>query len=426
MKRLIVRGAAVAAIAGMSAGCAVRDDGTVPLYEVDALWPQPLEYPAILGPVSGVAVAPDGNVLIVTQSDRSFFSAANEINTLTGTGECCTPIPGVAEFAADGSLVRQWGGPDVQGWPSRPHGIAVDPEGNVWIGGGWYQPPNPAGRGGRGGRGGAAAGGRGAGAGAAPQEPPPPPPAPVYDTHILKFSRTGELIATIGTPGGQPNSASTNSFGGAADFSFDADASEVYVADGYANHRVAVLDMATGAVKRSWGAYGNAPEDAAQAPYDPSAPPAQQFGRVTCAELSNDGMVYVCDQTNNRIQVFETDGTFVEEVTIAPNTRLNGTVRDIAFSEDADQRWLFVTDGTNERVYVLFRGTLEVKTSFGVGGRYPSHFRELGGIAVAADGTVYTAEDGQGRRVQRFVRTGIGPVPAEHQGAVYPQSAGGM
>src|SRR5688500_18982275 len=173
MKRLI--GAAVVAMAGLSTGCAPSDDGTVPLFEVDALWPQPLEYPTILGPVSGVAVAPDGNVLIVTMSARELFSAANEINTLTGTGECCTPVPGVVEFGADGSLVRQWGGPEVSGWPARPHGIGVDPEGNVWIGGGWYQPPNPAGRGGRGGRGGAGgAGGRGG----APQEPAPPPPPP--------------------------------------------------------------------------------------------------------------------------------------------------------------------------------------------------------------------------------------------------------
>jgi DNA-binding beta-propeller fold protein YncE len=189
---------------------------------------------------------------------------------------------------------------------------------------------------------------------------------------------------------------------------------------------VAVLDMASGEIKRSWGAYGNTPDDAPLGPYDPNAPPAQQFRTVTCAEVSNDGLVYVCDQGNNRIQVFETDGTFVEEVMIAPNTRLNGTVRDIAFSEDEDQRWLFVTDGTNERVYILFRPTLEVKTSFGVGGRYPSHFRQLGGIAVDAQGNVYTAEDGQGRRVQKFVRIGTGPVPAENQGALYPQSAGGM
>jgi DNA-binding beta-propeller fold protein YncE len=411
MKRLIVRGAVGLAVAGMAASCAPSDDGTVPLFEVDALWPQPLEYPNILGPVSGIDVAPDGNVLIVTMSARELFSAANEINTLTGTGECCTPVPGVVEFAADGSLVRQWGGPDQGGyqWPVRPHGIAVDPEGNVWIGGGWFQPAAPGGR----------------GRGANPATPPAPPPAAVYDTHILKFSRDGQHIATFGTPGGTPNSTGA-SFGGAADFSFDEGANEVYVADGYANRRVAVLDMETGEVKRSWGAYGNAPDDADLGPYDPNAAPAQQFRTVTCAELSNDGLVYVCDQGNNRIQVFETDGTFVNEVVIAPNTRLNGTVRDIAFSEDEDQRWLFVTDGTNERVYILFRPTLEVKTSFGTGGRYPSHFRNLGGIAVDAQGNVYTAEDGQGRRVQKFVRLGTGPVPAEHQGALYPQSAGGM
>ncbi|MEQ1857208.1 MAG: hypothetical protein ABL963_12085, partial [Longimicrobiales bacterium] len=238
MKRLIVRGAAAIAVVGSLAGCGVTDDGTVPLFEVDALWPQPLEYPNILGPVSGVTVAPDGNVLVVTMSARELFSAANEINTLTGTGECCTPVPGVVEFAADGSLVRQWGGPDVPGWPSRPHGIGVDPEGNVWIGGSWFTPPPAGGRGGR-------------GRGADPAAPPPPAPTPVYDTQILKFSRTGELLTAVGEAGATPSSTSTNSFGGPADFSFDADAGEVYVADGFVNHRVVVLDMATGAVKRS-------------------------------------------------------------------------------------------------------------------------------------------------------------------------------
>lgn len=413
MKRLIVRGAAVLLVAGASAGCPAADDGTVPLFEVDGLWPQPLEYPTILGPVSGVTVASDGNVLIVTRQDG--FNQGNEINSVTGTGQCCTPSQAVLEYAADGSLVRQWGGPD-QGypWPSRPHGIAIDPEGNVWIGGGWYQPAPAGGRGGR---------GRGA---PPPTEPPPPPPAPVYDTHILKFSRTGQHLATIGTPGGMPNSQSTNSFAGPADFSFDAGENEVYVADGYANRRVAVLDMATGAVKRSWGAYGNAPDDAPLGPYDPSAAPAQQFRTVTCAELSNDGLVYVCDQGNNRIQVFETDGTFVSEVVIAPATLGNGSVRDIAFSADDDQRYLYVTDNMSERVYILFRETLAVKTSFGVGGRYPSHFRELGGVAVDALGNVYTAEDGQGRRVQKFVNIGTGPVTAEHQGALYPAATGGM
>jgi DNA-binding beta-propeller fold protein YncE len=320
----------------------------------------------------------------------------------------------VLEFAPDGSLVRQWGGPDEgYPWPSRAHGIGVDPEGNVWIGGGWSPPPPVGGRGGR-------------GRGADPNAPPPTPPAPVYDTHILKFSRTGQHLATIGEPGGQPSSASTNSFGGPADFSFDADAGEVYVADGYANHRVVVLDMATGAVKRSWGAYGNTPDDAPQGPYDPAAAPSQQFRTVTCAELSNDGLVYVCDQGNDRIQVFETDGTFVSEVVLKGSTLGSGTVRDVAFSSDPDQRWLYVTDGMNERVHILFRPTLTVKTSFGIGGRYPGNFRQLGGVAVDAAGNVFTAEDGQGRRVQKFRNIGIGPVAGPELGPLYPQAMGGM
>jgi DNA-binding beta-propeller fold protein YncE len=144
---------------------------------------------------------------------------------------------------------------------------------------------------------------------------------------------------------------------------------------------------------------------------------------VTCVDVA-DRLVYVCDRGNNRIQVFETDGTFVAEATIAPATRGSGSVSDIAFSPD--ERFLYVADGMNERVTILYRETLSFRTTFGVGGRYPSHFRELGGIAVDATGNIYTAEDGQGRRVQRFVFQGTGPVTAEHQGAVYPAATGGM
>lgn len=398
--RPIVRGAAAALAAALSAGCSGGDDGSVPTFVVDALWPVPLEYPFILGPVSGVTVAPDGNVLVVTRQDG--FSAINEINSVTGTGECCTPTAAVIELAPDGSKVREWGGPD-QGypWPARPHGIAVDPDGNVWIGGG-VAPPAGGGRGGRGGRGAAPSG---------------PPPQPTVDDFILKFSRTGQHLMTIGGSG---------AFGGANAFAFDAGASEVFVADGYANRRVAVLDMESGEVKRSWGAYGNAPSDEPLGPYDPSAPPAQQFRSVTCVELADDGLLYVCDRGNDRIQVFETDGTFVAEVLIAPGTLGTGSASDVAFSADDDQRFLYVADGMNERVHIFHRETLTFRTSFGVGGRYPSHFRELGGVAVDAAGNLYTAENGQGRRVQKFAFQGMGPVTAEHQGAVYPASTGGM
>lgn len=412
MSRLVVRRAGAALAIVVSAGCSRGDDGMVPTFAVDALWPMPLEYPYILGPVSGVTVAPDGNVLILTRQDG--FNQVNEINSVTGTGECCTPSQAVLEFRPDGSKVREWGGPD-QGypWPVRPHGIAIDPQGNLWVGGG-VAPPAPAGgRGGRGGRGGADA-------------PAGPPPSPTYDTHILKFSRDGRHLMTIGQPGGTPSNTSTTMFGGPAGFAFDAEANEAFVADGYANRRVVVVDIATGAFKRSWGAYGNAPSDAPLGPYDPNAPPAQQFREVTCVELSRDGLLYVCDRGNNRIQVFETDGTFVREATVAPQTRGFGSVSDVAFSADEDQRFLYVADGMNERVHVLDRETLTYRTSFGIGGRYPGHFTDLGSLAVDAQGNLYTAENGQGRRVQKFTYLGLGPVTAEGQGALYPVATGGM
>lgn len=406
MKRSIVGGLAVCVAA--IAGCSGEGGDGVPTFEVDALWPMPLEYPYILGPVSGVTVAPDANVLIVTRQDG--FNSINEINSVTGTGTCCTPSQAVLEFTPDGSLVREWGGPDMgYPWPVRPHGIGIDPDGNIWIGGGVAPPARGRGFGGRGGR-----GGRG---GAAPAGPPP---EPTFDTHILKFSRAGEHLMTIGEVGGTPSSMSTTSFGGAAGFAFDAGANEVFVADGYANHRVAVLDISTGELKRSWGAYGNDPEDGVMQPYSPSGAPSQQFATVACVHIVDD-LVYVCDRENDRIQVFEKDGSFVSEGTVAPETLGRGSVFDVAASPDGD--FLYVADGMNERVHILDRETLTSRTSFGIGGRYPSHFRELGSVAVDADGNVFTAEDGQGRRVQKFVNTGMGPVTMEHQGAVYPGGA---
>jgi DNA-binding beta-propeller fold protein YncE len=388
------------------------DTTDVPIFEVDATWPEPLEYPQILGAVTGVAVDSRDHVFVVTRQDR--FTLNTEIGATLEVpgGECCVPSSPVLEFDPAGNLVRQWGGPSSQyTWFNRPHGIAVDPQGNVWLGGSGT--PAAAGGGGRGGGGG--------GGGGQPAQ---------HDTHILKFSGDGTFITQIGQAGAAaPNSQSTTSFGGVARIAFDADENEVYVADGYVNRRVVVLDMATGAVKRSWGAYGNPPDDADLGAYDPAAAPAQQFRTVTCALPSNDGLVYVCDRGNNRIQVFETDGTFVTETIIAPNTRGEvaaglsrdrGSVWDVAFSPDSDQRYLYVADGMNERVYILDRETLEMRTSFGTGGRYPSHFLAVGSLAVDSQGNVYTGEDEEGKRVQKFVNLGLGAVTAEHQGPVWP------
>jgi DNA-binding beta-propeller fold protein YncE len=208
-----------------------------------------------------------------------------------------------------------------------------------------------------------------------------------------------------------------SSFAGANDFAFDGNVA--YVADGYGNNRVAIVDVATGQITGVLGAYGNAPSDEPLPPYEPGDS-AQQFRSVTCVELSGD-LLYVCDRGNNRIQVFDTDGEYVNEVVIAPATLGAGSVVDIAFSPD--QRFMYAADGMNERVYIVDRESLTVLTSFGVGGRYPSEFRELGNVAVDADGNVYTGEDGQGRRIQQFRYIGMDSVTVENQGPLWPAAA---
>jgi DNA-binding beta-propeller fold protein YncE len=158
--------------------------------------------------------------------------------------------------------------------------------------------------------------------------------------------------------------------------------------------------------------------------YSPDEPPAKQFRNpVHCAELSHDGMVYVCDRPNDRIQVFKADGTFVKEKILFKNTLGDGAVWDIAFSKDAQQKYLYLADGANEKVHVLDRESLEVLTSFGDGGRQPGEFYAVHSIATDSKGNIFTTETYRGQRVQKFVYRGIGPVLKQDQGVVWPKSA---
>jgi DNA-binding beta-propeller fold protein YncE len=310
-------------------------------------------------------------------------------------GECCLAAPPVLEFDPAGNLVGHWGGPGPgYDWPDSNHGITIDHKGNVWIGG---NGPN--------------------------------------DAHVVKFSRDGKFLAQFGRPGARrvtggekpawaANSHDTDNFGRVAKIFIDPRANEAYVADGYLNRRVAVIDADTGKLKRYWGAYGNRPDDADLGRYDPDAPPAQQFRTpVHCAELSNDGLLYVCDRPNDRIQVFKPDGTFVKEVFIAKRTLGDGSVWDIAFSKDPQQKYLYVADGKNERVYVVQRDPLRLLTSFGDGGRQPGQFFGVHSIATDSKGNIYTTETYEGKRLQKFAYKGLGPVTTPNQGTVWPRSS---
>ena len=403
--------------------------GTVqaPRFEVDPYWPKPMPNHWLLGSVTGLAIDSRDHVYVVHLTDS--FTARTETGSgpqngnITPAGECCSSAPNVLEFDPAGNLVKSWGGAG-QGfdWPAQNAGLAIDPSGNLWIGG----------------MGGA-------------------------DTRILKFTKDGAFVAQYGkgfvapppaaapadtqyagqSPGrGQaaggrgggrggrggrgaapvapPASTSSEAFGGATAFAFDARSGEVFVADGSRNRRVAVVDMNTGAIKRFFGAYGAAPDDAGPATYAPNDPPSKQFLGVRCIESASDGTLYVCDARNNRIQVFQKDGKFLREARIAPNTLGNGSVWDIAFSRDPQQRYVYVADGSNMKVHVLERSTLNHLTSFGEGGRYPGQFLAVSGVATDSKGNLYTIEADQGKRLQRFVFKGVGAV-SRNQGVLWPK-----
>ena len=226
----------------------------------------------------------------------------------------------------------------------------------------------------------------------------------------------------MGHFGHNAGSNNVENFGRVAKIWVDPKTNEAYVADGYLNKRVAVLDADTGKMKRYWGAYGNKPDDKDLGKYDPSAPPPQQFRNpVHCVERTNDGLVYVCDRQADRIQVFRPDGTFVKEAFFAKNTLGSGSTWDIAFSRDPQQKFIFLADGTNEKVRIVLRETLEELTNFGDGGRQPGQFFGVHSIATDSKGNLYTTETYEGKRVQRFVYKGIGQVRRGDQGVVWPR-----
>ena len=360
-----------------------------PVFEVDPFWPKPLPNGWIIGSTIGVGVDARDHVFIIHRQES--LNARTEAAPAPGSpaGSCCTAAPPVLEFDPEGNLVNAWGGPgEGYSWPSSNHGISIDHLGNVWIGGN-----------------GSADTTRRVGS----------------DSHILKFTHDGKFLATIGVPGRPANSLSRDSFGRVAKVSFDPKNNEAYVADGYGNRRVAVLDMNSGAIKRFWGAYGNVPSDSNIGPYNPDAPLATQFRTpVHCAEPSHDGLVYVCDRPNNRIQVFRTTGEFVKEQQYAPRTRGDGAVWDIAFSRDAEQKYLYLADGKNERVYVIDRQSLTLLTAFGGGGRQPGQFFAVHSIATDSKGNIFTTETYEGKRVQRFAYKGVRTVNTQEQGVLWP------
>ena len=381
-----------------------------PRFEVDPLWPKPLPNHWVMGMTIGVSVDAQDHIWII---NRPRTNDPRELHAQLDppAAECCASAPPVLEFDQSGTLLRHWGGPgEGYDWPNSLHGITIDYKGNVWIAGA----------------------GRGTPPGQARAAGPPQPLAEGQtdltgywnDNMVLKFTMDGKFLMQIGKPNHTKGSNDVENLRLPAKTFIDPKTDELYVADGYGNHRVIVYDAETGKYKRHFGAYGHVPDDINLGPYKPDAPLAQQFRNpVHCAMLAHDNLLYVCDRSNDRLQVFHPDGTFVKEKIIAKNTLGDGSVWDLAFSADPQQKFIYICDGENDKVYILDRDTLEVLTSFGDGGRQPGEFYGVHSIASDSKGNIYTTETYQGHRVQKFVYKGLAPVTKTDQGVVWPSKS---
>ena len=325
-----------------------RGQPLLPRFEVDPAFPS-LPAGKLLGDVSSVATDGADHVWVIHRPRT--VAAQQRANAL----------PPVLEFDSSGKLLASWGGPaEGYEWPEREHGIYVDPTGAVWISGNnGYAAPGAA------------------------------PPPGRSDDMLLKFTWRGMFVLQIGHSGKSTGDADHDNVKQAADMGVYRFSNELFVADGYGNHRVAVFDANTGKFKRSWRANGGAP-----------------FNIVHAIKVSNGGLVYVADRGNKRVQVFEPNGRFMQEVAIGADTPAMQTAAGLAFSRDPAQRFLYVADLGNNEIDVLDRQSLKILYKFGKGGTAPGEFGTLHEIAADWKGNIYTAEL-RTRRVQKFVFKGI-------------------
>jgi hypothetical protein len=341
------------------------DPPKAPAFIVDPAWPQ-IPNNWTLGEVTSISVDKDDHiwVLHVPQS----IPEAQRANA----------APPVLEFDDKGKLLRSWGGPTGgDEWLGREHGIFVDTNNFIWIGGraGWPRATTPG----------------------------------LSDDVIMKFTMDGKLVMQIGKRGASKGNTDTENVHQATDVFVDTDAKEVYAADGYGNKRVVVFDSETGKFKRMWGAFGNPPPatfaaNAAgpQAQTTPDGPP--EFGLPHAIKVSKDGVVYVADRINNRIQMFTREGKFLKQTRL---TNEGSTVVPVpagfAFSPDPEQQILYVVDSGPMRVGIFDRKTMTQIGVLGTKGTKPGEFDIVHHMAADSKGNLYTAEIVNNRRMQRFV-----------------------
>ena len=348
---------ALAVFAAISVAPPASAEG--PAFKVDPFWPKALPNNWIMGQVGGMTVDAQDHIWI-NQRPRSLTKDEAGAAQNPPQSKCCAPAPSIMEFDGNGNFLKGWGGPgEGYDWPEQEHALRLDGKGNIFFGGNGAK-----------------------------------------DQMLLKFTTEGKFVKQLGKLGMPMGSKDTNSVGRVADIFYDAPTNELYLADGYGNHRVMVIDADTFAFKRMWGAYGKAPSDENLPMYTPAS---QQFANpVHCVKIASDGLVYVCDRSNNRIQVFQKNGTFVKEFVFDKDTRQSGSTWDLVFWPDKNNTYMMIADGTNNLVRVLRRSDGQVLNTFGTGGRQAGQFHWVHVMAVDSHGNLYTGEVDTGKRIQKF------------------------
>ena len=380
MSRLVVLSLMVVAIVGWGVAVLAQSPSQpsdMPVFQVDPSWPK-LPNDWVVGVVSSVTVDRRDHVWIFHRPGSVKEALKNRA------------APPVLEFDADGRFVNAWGGAG-QGhdWPVTEHGIMVDNRDVVWLTG-----------------------------------------SGITDDFLLKYTLQGKFVKEFFGKGVSKGNADTAALNRPSDLSLHVKTNQMFVSDGYGNRRVIVLDADTGAFKRMWGAFGNPPDSAPPAgapgaggegrggrgqappPFPAEGPGSQQFGNpVHSVKVSNDDLVYVADRPNRRVQVFTLDGKYVTQVFINRTIPSGGTAAGLAFSPDAQQRFLYVSDLGNSHMAVLNRKTLQVLYQFGAKGTQPGEFQAPHLVSVDSKGNLYTAEVNPGNRAQKFLFKGMSRTP---------------
>ena len=319
-----------------------------PHYEVDASWPKPLPDRWVLGGLGGVCVDAQDHVVILNRQD-----------ILEGELDAGRMAPSIIEFDSAGNVVNSWSKPDLL--DPRLHSCHFDKENNFWV---------------------AAA------------------PSGVVQkfTHdgsklLLQIGKKGVLDSSDGTIKGTPLNSAFAQFHMPSSIFVDRDNGDVYVSDGEgrnSNRRIAVMDR-EGRFLRQWKPEGMA--------------------NVHCMTIGNDGLVYVCNRDNARIQVYDKQGNLKRTIELPwkPVTmpadgkikQFGGATVAIDFSPDPEQTYMFVVNQNNSRIDIVERQTGKILSSLGEIGNLPGQFNQAHSVAVDSRNNLYVVEN-RGRRIHKF------------------------